>query len=69
VAISFSIFFNNEKMRSSRPQKAMAQDDRLKNSLDGIFRLDPHANCVAPDEDKKSKIRHAMACRYMNWAL
>jgi hypothetical protein len=56
-------------MRSSRPQKAMAQDDRLKNSLDGIFRLDPHANCVAPDEDKKSKIRHAMACRYMNWAL
>jgi hypothetical protein len=29
-------------MRSSRPQKARAQDDRLKNSLDGIFRLDPH---------------------------
>jgi len=27
-------------MRSSRPRKARAQDDRLKNSFDGIFRID-----------------------------
>jgi len=28
-------------MRSSRPRNARAQDDRLKNSFDGIFRNDP----------------------------
>jgi len=30
-------------MRSSRPQKARAQDDGLKNSFDDIFRIDLHA--------------------------
>jgi hypothetical protein len=27
-------------MRSSRPRKARAQDDELKNLFDGIFRID-----------------------------
>jgi len=27
-------------MRSSRPQKARAKDDRLRNSFDGIFRIE-----------------------------
>ena len=41
-------------MRSSRPQKARAQDDRLKNSSDGIFRIDPHAAFVALDGDENT---------------
>jgi len=30
-------------MRSSRPRNTRAQDDGLKNSFDGIFRIDFHA--------------------------
>jgi hypothetical protein len=39
-------------MRSSHPQNLRAQDDRLKNLFEGIFRIDPHAAFAAPDEDE-----------------
>jgi hypothetical protein len=45
-------------MRSSRPHFVRAQDDRLKNSLDGIFWIDLHATCVAPDEDENKYPPH-----------
>ena len=42
-------------MRSSRPHKARAQDDGLKNSFDGIYRIDCHATFVATDENYKPR--------------
>ena len=48
-----------------RPRKTRAQDDRLKNSFDGIFRIDPHA-ALQHQMGMKTKIRPAMAGRYMN---
>jgi hypothetical protein len=41
-------------MRSSRLLNTKPQDDRLKNSSDGIFRIDPHAAFVALDGDENN---------------
>ena len=41
-------------MRSSRLLNTKPQDDRLKNSFDGIFRIDSHAAFVALDGDENT---------------
>ncbi len=46
-----SYFYNDEKMRSSRPLKTRAQDDGNVKRCH-IFRIDGHAIFVASDEDK-----------------
>ncbi|NLJ50455.1 MAG: hypothetical protein GX428_12870 [Candidatus Atribacteria bacterium] len=33
-----------------------------------VFRIDGHGAFAAPDEDENQRIRHAMACRYINRA-
>jgi hypothetical protein len=49
-------------MRSSRPRKTRAQDDRLKNSFDGIFRTDLYAVFMAPDEvENQDSTYHGMS--------
>jgi len=47
-------------MRSSRIRKANPQDDGLKNSFDGIFRIDLHAAFAAPDEDENTYLNPSL---------